>query len=572
MIRKSFRRAFIAATVGITLFGIIVPVSGQTRYGTGLDHTPEQLLEASRSATPPAELVASGGQIDLPPSLDLSSRFPPPGNQGSIGSCGGWAVAYAAKSFQEKSERDWDMENQMHRFSPSFLYNQVNGGRDSGSSFPDLFAILMTHGAASLATMPYTTDYRRQPDAAAFREAQQYPIRSFVRIPPGGNTAIKSMLVQGKAVVFGMEVDQSFMNYTGGIFRGGSGRTLGGHAMAIVGYDDSRRAYRIINSWSTRWGDGGYAWIDYDAFARLTHDVWALDDVLVNQPPAGPQPPADVSASMGSSPEFVEVSWSPVPDGSYRVYRANLETRSFEPLGTVDTAGFRDTQALPGVEYLYAVSTVASGSRESELSAVATGMRAEPDTTPGRPDNLTGVDTGTAIELSWDEVAGADYYDVFRMDPTRGAFMSAGASIDGFLADPGADEYRSREASVTYIVRATNTHGSGEFSYAVTVSFESSPDAPQPAPGGVPARPTPREKRTDDDRIIPKPQSRQVQVEREEYDLFDADQIFAYFREAYAAEREAFRKYREQETESFQNARSAEDDAFQQFLQSQRSN
>src|SRR6185369_1485275 len=35
----------------------------------------------------------------LPESVDLSARFPTPGDQGNQGSCVGWAVGYAARSY-----------------------------------------------------------------------------------------------------------------------------------------------------------------------------------------------------------------------------------------------------------------------------------------------------------------------------------------------------------------------------------------------------------------------------------------------------------------------------------------
>jgi hypothetical protein len=538
---------------------LLAPLSGQERYGTGLDPTPEQLLKASRNATPPAEVVESLGEIELPPSLDLTDRFPVPGNQGQIGSCGGWAVAYAAKSFQEKSERDWSLDRNSHRFSPSFLYNQVNGGRDGGSSFPDLFTVLMTRGAASLATMPYTTDYLAQPSNSAFEEATQFPILSYNRLPADNHRAIKSMLVEGKAVVFGMVVTESFTRYRGGTFDSATGRSLGGHAMALVGYDDSRNAYRIINSWGTGWGDGGYAWIDYNTFARYTRDVWVLEDE-VSTPTVRLLPPVDVSAGLGTSTEFVEISWAPAAasgrrDLSYRIYRANLETREFGAVGTSRSDSFRDTEALPGVTYLYAVAS-SDASGESGLSTVASGMRAEPQSVPGRPDGLLGRDTGAAVEVTWSPVSGADYYDVYRMDPVQGYFMSTGASRDESFTDPGVTDLRGSESSVSYIVRAVNGHGTSEFSYPVSVLLEGSSSAG-------------RQSSEPDDRIIPKPQAQSISVERNEYDLFDPDEIYAYFQEAYAAEQEAFRRYRQEEADSFESFRSREDDAFQQYLEGQ---
>jgi C1A family cysteine protease len=36
--------------------------------------------------------------------------------------------------------------------------------------------------------------------------------------------------------------------------------------MVIMGYDDSKGSFRILNSWSTAWADKGEAWIDYGFF------------------------------------------------------------------------------------------------------------------------------------------------------------------------------------------------------------------------------------------------------------------------------------------------------------------
>jgi C1A family cysteine protease len=41
--------------------------------------------------------------------------------------------------------------------------------------------------------------------------------------------------------------------------------------MLIVGYDDHHGsgAVRIQNSWGTRWGDKGFAWVTYDTLGKL---------------------------------------------------------------------------------------------------------------------------------------------------------------------------------------------------------------------------------------------------------------------------------------------------------------
>jgi hypothetical protein len=39
--------------------------------------------------------------------------------------------------------------------------------------------------------------------------------------------------------------------------------------MVVVGYDDGREAFEVLNSWGEGWGNGGFAWIRYTDFARF---------------------------------------------------------------------------------------------------------------------------------------------------------------------------------------------------------------------------------------------------------------------------------------------------------------
>ena len=35
------------------------------------------------------------------------------------------------------------------------------------------------------------------------------------------------------------------------------------HAITIVGWDDSKKAYLVKNSWGKKWGQDGYVWVGY---------------------------------------------------------------------------------------------------------------------------------------------------------------------------------------------------------------------------------------------------------------------------------------------------------------------
>jgi hypothetical protein len=40
------------------------------------------------------------------------------------------------------------------------------------------------------------------------------------------------------------------------------------HAMILGGYDDSKNAFRVVNTWDTNWGDHGFIWVDYNFFIK----------------------------------------------------------------------------------------------------------------------------------------------------------------------------------------------------------------------------------------------------------------------------------------------------------------
>lgn len=48
------------------------------------------------------------------------------------------------------------------------------------------------------------------------------------------------------------------------------------HDVILVGWDDSKSAWIMRNSWGTGWGDGGYAWIAYGADDIGTEAVFAI--------------------------------------------------------------------------------------------------------------------------------------------------------------------------------------------------------------------------------------------------------------------------------------------------------
>lgn len=257
------------------------------------------------------KISVPGAGMPLAASVDLSSKIPPIGNQGDQGSCAAWSTGYCYKSWAEKKKHPGrDLTDPQYQFSPSFIYNQVNGGVDQGTSLSKVFALLEKKGDVSIEEMPYDPDdYTTQPTATQFEAAKQY------RIPgdwgyfwcnedegpyrtPNNIADVKAWLASGRALVMAIPMYLDFPGYNGRppspyYVYNGTSPFDGGHGVAIVGYDDNinpggsdadhRGGFLMANSWGTTWNGAskGFIYLSYDFVKRYVLEAWSMNDDLV---------------------------------------------------------------------------------------------------------------------------------------------------------------------------------------------------------------------------------------------------------------------------------------------------
>ena len=265
----------------VGLGAALAPRSAQSepQFGTGLRlASPERLRGVPLAFTPYA------GDA-LPAAVDLSPDMPPPGQQGRQNSCVGWALAYALKSYEEKIEEKtpYRLSNGAldagRVFSPSFLYHQCNNGQNVPILYVDAFNVLSEIGAATWADMPYdANDLTSQPSAEVKRRAVRYKIDFWRQVNVQDLKEVKAHLQAGFPVAIGANVDQAFLKLPAGQVWSSIGTPIGGHAMLVVGYDDARRAFRLMNSWGPQWADGGFCWIGYDHFRAVVNEGYVAKD------------------------------------------------------------------------------------------------------------------------------------------------------------------------------------------------------------------------------------------------------------------------------------------------------
>ncbi|TAM47822.1 MAG: hypothetical protein EPN53_11130 [Acidobacteria bacterium] len=87
--------------------------------------------------------------------------------------------------------------------------------------------------------------------------------------------AIKQAILTYGAVTAYVYVDRTFQAYTGGVYNNTKTYRYTNHQIQLVGWDDSKSAWLLKNSWGTGWGIDGYMWITYTSCRVGEGAAWA---------------------------------------------------------------------------------------------------------------------------------------------------------------------------------------------------------------------------------------------------------------------------------------------------------
>lgn len=225
-------------------------------------------------------------------SFDLSAKMPNVMNQGNAPTCTSCTVGYYMNGYLQGREQNWFTKGS--RFSANFLFNEIANYKqiDWGSSFQDNMNILLNDGGCQYGYMPYSENTTKQRSASAIKDAQNFKISQYgvVSNIPYDYMAFKNWLINCQSPIgIGIPVSEDFVNLNANnqIYNKFSTSTnLGLHAITIVGFDDSKNAFKFVNSWGTDWGLSGYGWIDYNlVFPEYSVYGFAMvDDVSTLKP------------------------------------------------------------------------------------------------------------------------------------------------------------------------------------------------------------------------------------------------------------------------------------------------
>lgn len=294
------RQRILLITLLIVLFAGLSTVMAEGR-STGLVFADESQYRSIPLASPPL-------MGELPSRADLQKYFPTPGDQGDQASCVGWSVAYGVKTYQEGIERGWNINSSDHQFSPSYVYNQLAyppGNRYGGSAYVDAFNILTEQGVVPVSDFTYNEyDCTAQPSAATRSRGGAYRIATWRRVNVMDTSEMKAQIASGFPIMLGIMVDDYLdLLGPGEVYSSYSGYNTGGHAVVAIGFDDSKNAFKIFNSWGTGWADGGVGWISYDAMKQISVEGYVCQDLIVHTPD-------DISYDTYDYPDPVEPDYT----------------------------------------------------------------------------------------------------------------------------------------------------------------------------------------------------------------------------------------------------------------------
>ncbi|SDP72142.1 Papain family cysteine protease [Mucilaginibacter sp. OK268] len=251
------------------------------------ESVPKFSMEAFRS-----KFNLNAVSTPAPPVVTLTT--PDIRDQGQIGSCTGFCGTEAYEIAYKYKYGSFPT-----LLSPAFLYYEervnIEGYRinaDPGANMVNIGQALTKYGITTEALMLYpnpaattTAAYKTKPTSTAISTALNYKISNYTYINPGDTAAVKTCLRANIPVMMGFTVyDNASAGYpyfealntssytynpltSGGAIVSGA-KVMGGHAVPIIGYDDTKKAFLVQNSWGSSWGNKGFFYMPYTVFSN----------------------------------------------------------------------------------------------------------------------------------------------------------------------------------------------------------------------------------------------------------------------------------------------------------------
>ncbi len=208
----------------------------------------------------------------IPTSKDLRTSWWKIGDQGSSGSCVGWATAdsvlrwHFVKANRIKT-RDklsvrfvWMASKETDQFlTPPSTFIEV-----AGTSLKAALDVARKYGSVREQVLPFSGKLFAGEEEAFYARAARFKIASYFNLTlrrPADIKEWRRWLATKGPILTRLNVDQTWYDASdtdGNLDTYRRETAGGGHAIALVGYTPDR--FIVRNSWGTSWGDRGFAY------------------------------------------------------------------------------------------------------------------------------------------------------------------------------------------------------------------------------------------------------------------------------------------------------------------------
>lgn len=196
--------------------------------------------------------------LNIPNEYSYQNLMSPIINQGSSSTCVPCSISAVYDYYNAVKKPNTQHNN---KFSSTHIsIDQIYDARtnsEEGMSFKEALTFCKNTGVVT------AEEYKSNNLSKAVK------IKDFAKI--GSSIVMKySLIINGPGLIAMLVKDDYKTD-----FWNGSGN-YGGHAVSVVGYNDSKSSFIIRNSWGTSYGTNGYALLPYDDFNKRVIEAWAI--------------------------------------------------------------------------------------------------------------------------------------------------------------------------------------------------------------------------------------------------------------------------------------------------------
>lgn len=204
------------------------------------------------------------------------SKFPEIEDQSPYNTCVGYALSYALHSYYQTTTPTQGVDATIP-FSPTYLYDELRQNLSSCSTcrcninILQAFEFLKGSGNVPKKIHPNPCVIPSKIEIGS----PKYRIPGYTQITYLGNlNALKEKILEDVPVLVILGVGSDFKKWKNksadAIFKAQDKyNEFDNHSLVVIGFDENRKAFKLLNSWGKDWGHNGYAWIDYESLLKL---------------------------------------------------------------------------------------------------------------------------------------------------------------------------------------------------------------------------------------------------------------------------------------------------------------